>query len=359
METTLFSNFKFLIEAEGDKTNHVFDVLIDYPGYIGVDGSLEANLGAQPSEGVLDLALSTTLYYETYPQDQIQQVLLMFPMMETMLASQVSLYSGENLTLTRLEVSSSNMGSSSATLMIEGRLEGNFQKGIRAILSNLGEDYYIEGFEFEQIPELQIGSYRASLEYFEENSIIELIFDTSILSNIDEWANFIKNSVLDEVLEEGYANEEDKAVINEFLLPTELSVANLLLQLDYEIMDDTIIYTFNLEGLMLKPPSLESFMSFLEYVSDHTLPDDFVLILEGGTSGGKNVLINSPAETSQPISQESQKVVWDLSEAENLDQVNFEVESTTMGNLSTNLIIGAVGIVIILAIAIYIMQRRS
>ncbi len=362
-EAAPIANLEFMIEGEGDNTHQIIEVFVDYPGFIIVDGLLEVNLDDPPLGGSIDVALSVTLYYMIYPQEQIEQMLIMLPLMETTLANEVDYYSGGNLTLSKLEVVNSEMGPVSATFSIEARLEGDFQKGMQAAVTKMGVDYAKDGYDLEKMPPLQLGSYRASLEYFKESFTFELMFEMTVLGQVDEWTNFVKNSALDVVLDEGRIDKEEEAVITEFLRPTELSVENLQFELDYGIMATTMTTSFRLEGLVLKPPSLEAFMAFLQYVSDEDPPEDFVLILEGGSSGSRNVVINSPEGTSTPVSQEPQRVVWSLANAENLDQVTFEIESppesSTTDTMDTNLIIVAVGILIIISLAGYMMMRRK
>ena len=105
---------------------------------------------------------------------------------------------------------------------------------------------------------------------------------------------------MDEILEDEWIEEEEEEVITEFLRPTEVSVENLQFELDYAIVADTMTSSFSLEGLTLKPPSTEAFMDFLQYVSDEEPPEDFVLILEGGSTDSGSVVVNTKA-----ISQES------------------------------------------------------
>ena len=359
-EAALLANLELLITSEGDSAHQVIDVLVDYPGFIGLDGSLEVTLDEPSFVGVMDLSLSATLYYTIYPQEQIEQMLVMLPLMETMLASQVVHYSGGNLSLSRLEVVSSEMGLASATFTIAASLEGDFQKGIQAAVTSMGVDYDSEAYELEGIPSLQYESSHFRLEYLKESFTFEITSDTTVLGDLDEFVNFFKDSALDEILEDEWIEEEEEEVITEFLRPTEVSVENLQFELDYAIVADTMTSSFSLEGLTLKPPSTEAFMDFLQYVSDEEPPEDFVLILEGGSTDSGSVVVNSPAGTSTPLSQEDQKVVWSFADAQNLDMVTFDVESEsqqTTGN--NNLIVWAAGLIILLGVAGYVMMQRK
>ena len=61
-EAALLANLELLITSEGDNAHQVIDILVDYPGFIGLDGSLELTLDEPSFVGVMDLALSATLY---------------------------------------------------------------------------------------------------------------------------------------------------------------------------------------------------------------------------------------------------------------------------------------------------------
>ena len=285
---------------------------------------------------------------------------MMLPLMETMLASQVAQYSGGNLSLSRLEIVSSEMGLASATFTIAASLEGDFQKGIQAAVTSMGVYYDAEAYELEGLPLLQYESSHSRLEYLKESFTFEITSEMTVLGDLDAFANFIKDSTLDEILEEGQIDEEEEEVITEFLRPTEVSVENLQFELDYTVVADTTTASFSLEGLTLKPPSMEAFMDFLQYVSDEEPPEDFVLILEGGSTGSWSVVVNSPVGTSTPISQEGQKVVWSFASAENLDLVTFDVESESQQSTgNNNLIIWAAGLIILLGVAGYVMMQRK
>jgi hypothetical protein len=359
-EAALLANLELLITSEGDNAHQVIDILIDYPGFIGLDGSLEITLDEPSFVGVMDLGISATLYYTIYPQEQIEQMLMTLPLMETMLASQVAQYSGGNVSLSRLEIVSSEMGLASATFTIAASLEGDFQKGIQAAVTSMGVDYDAEAYELEELPLLQYESSNSRLEYLKESFTFEIMSEMTILGDLNEFVNFIKDSMLDEILQEGQIFEEEEEVIREFLRPTEVSVENLQFELDYSVVADTTTASFSLDGLTLKPPSMEAFMDFLQYVSDEEPPEDFVLILEGGSTDRRSVIVNSPVRTSTPISQEGQKVVWSFANAENLDMVTFEVESESQQSTgNNNLIIFAAGLIILLGVAGYVMMQRK
>jgi len=117
---------------------------------------------------------------------------------------------------------------------------------------------------------------------------------------------------------------------------------------------------FEVDGLVLKPPTPEALLSFLEEASEGVIGDKLPLTLEGASQGKEYVEIRVPAETTEPLSKEPQKVVWTFADLENLDKVTFEVKETSSSLLPTTLLIPAVGVVAVAAVAVwYFLSRRG
>ncbi|MBC8223025.1 hypothetical protein H8E65_00425, partial [Candidatus Bathyarchaeota archaeon] len=124
---------------------------------------------------------------------------------------------------------------------------------------------------------------------------------------------------------------------------------------------------FEVDGLVLRPPSpplpsplREVLLSFLEEASEGVIGDKLTLTLEVASPGKEYIEIMVPDETTEPLSQEPQKVVWTFADLENLDKVTFEVKETSSSPLPTTLLIPAVGVVAVAAVAVwYFMSRRS
>jgi hypothetical protein len=121
-EASELANLELEVETQGDSAHQVVEVHVDYPGFIGLDGTLESNLDEPPFTGMIDLSMSATMYYVNYAREEIEQMLMMLPLMETMLAAQVAENSDGELSLSRLELVSSEMGTVSATFAIEASI---------------------------------------------------------------------------------------------------------------------------------------------------------------------------------------------------------------------------------------------
>ncbi len=356
-EASGLANLELEVETQGDSVHQVVDVHVDYPGFIGLDGTLEANLVEPPFTGTIDLSMSATIYYANYPREEIEQMLVMLPLMETMLAAQVAEYSEGELSLSRLELVSSEMGPVSATFAIEASIGGNFQKGIQAAVANMGLVYTEEGYDFEEISVVEVESYSSSLIYVKESFTFEMDSEMTVTGDVDEQLNVLKESMLTEILQKGDLDDEDIAMINEFLWPTVFSVRNLHFDSDYEATDGTVTTGFTLTDLGMVPPSLDAFTDFLQYVSEENPPEDFMLVLEGMSSGGESVVITSPAG-SNPVSQEPNRVVWEFDNAENLDQVSLDVASSSPGSGSTTMIVALVGLAVVGAAAFFFLRKK-
>jgi hypothetical protein len=356
-EASELANLELEVETQGDSAHQVVDVHVDYPGLIGLDGTLESNLDEPPFTGTIDLSMSATVYYANYPREEIEQMLMMLPLMETMLAAQVAENSDGELSLSRLELVSSEMGTVSATFAIEASIGGDFQKGIQAAVANMGLVYTEEGYDFEEISVVEVESYSSSLVYVKESFTFEASSEATVVGDIDEQLNVIKESMLTEILQEGDPDDEDITMINEFLWPTVFSVRDLHFDSDYEATDGTVTTGFTLTDLGMVPPSLEAFMDFLQYVAEESPPEDFMLVLEGGSSGGESVVITSLAG-SNPVSQESNRVVWEFDKAESLDQVSLDVASSSPGSGSTTMIAAVVGLAVVGAAAFIFLRKK-
>jgi hypothetical protein len=281
-EASELANLELEVETHGDSTHQIVDVHVDYPGFIGLDGVLESNLDEPPFVGTIDLSISITLYYASYPREAIEQVLTMLPLMETTLAAQVVEYSEGELSLNKLELVSSEMGSISATLTIEASIGGDFQKGIQATVANMGWRMDPAYYDIEELSVVGVESYSSSLVYVKESLTFEMDSEVTVVGDVDEQLNVLKEYLLTETLQQGYQDDEDVEMINEFLLPTILSVKDLHFDSDYEATDGTVITSSTLTDLGVAPPSFGAFTDFLQYMSEESPPEDFMLVLEGG-----------------------------------------------------------------------------
>ena len=149
-------------------------------------------------------------------------------------------------------------------------------------------------------------------------------------------------------------------IIYTLILPTEFSVVDLGISYNATLDGEVAAMEFEVDGLVLRPPTPEVLLSFLEEASEGVIGDKLTLTIEVASQGKEYVEILVPDETTEPLSQEPQKVVWTFADLENLDKVTFEVKETSSSPLPTTLLIPAVGVVAIAVVAVwYFMSRRS
>jgi hypothetical protein len=212
-------------------------ILVDVPEVVAVDGSVVYEpLG--DSESALDLDLTATIWYTSYPKMLIEQSVLMFPVFKAEIEAQVEEGSEGNVRIEELDLLSSEMGELSATLSLTARIVGNFSHGIidpSALFptSNNGMIQAAPGFYSEWLSGsgLRSGDFQVSFDKVEMAFGAE--FEVVVEGDLDEQFNEWKDAFLADALEEGYVDEEEEELVVEFLLPTEFGVADLSTAFDY------------------------------------------------------------------------------------------------------------------------------
>jgi hypothetical protein len=81
------------------------------------------------------------------------------------------------------------------------------------------------------------------------------------------------------------------------------------------------------------------------------------MVLEGGTSGNQYVVFTVPAGTKEPIVEEEQRVVWDMDDIENLEDVTYEVKTKQL-DTTTIVVASAAGLAVIGAAGFFLMKRK-
>ncbi|MCW4051329.1 MAG: hypothetical protein NWE89_16525 [Candidatus Bathyarchaeota archaeon] len=343
------ANLDFELSLESSSPTTEINLHTDYPGYVGLDGTLTFTVTEPPFEGVLDLEMDVTLYYALYPREQVEQTVVMFPMMKTELASMIADSSDGEVVLTKLELISSEMGEASATFKVEMTLEGNFGTGIQSGIQRMESSYSDVEVDLEEITYTEIESYSVDIIFEKETFTFKVTSEGTIRGDLDAQMNALKDLYLDEALEEDSLDEDERAMITEVLKPTELSITDSQVTFWYSVEGNETTASFETSGLLFKPPSHEQWLELLQEAVDDAEESDMKLIIEGGEKGNECIVVNVPDETTTPESMEPQRVEWSLDGLENIDKVTFEVETQGLsltGN--TTLMAGAViaGIVV-------------
>lgn len=360
------ADLKLDISSHWERSGSESTILIDVPGVVAVDASVVYELLGD-SESALDLDLTVTIWYSSYPKMLIEQSVLMFPMFKAEIEAQVAEGSEGNVRIEELELLSSEMGEQSATLSLTARIVGDFSHGIidpSAVLprSYTGMLQAAPGFYSEWLSGTGLRSGDLQISFDKEEMALETEFEVVVEGDLDEQFNEWKNAFLADALEEGYMDEEEEELVVEFLLPTEFSVADLSTAFDYSREGDTQELQFSVEGLGLEPPTPQVLLKMLGDASWEVEQSAFTLTIEGVPDEDVYVEIVVPDETSEPISEEASKVVWAFDDIENLERVTFEVkeqaEESQPINMQVLIPVAGAAVVVVVAAAFMLMRKK-
>ncbi|TRO53034.1 hypothetical protein E2P71_06855, partial [Candidatus Bathyarchaeota archaeon] len=133
------ANLDMELTGHTDDTNTNLTALIDYPGYVGLDASIGMVIVKPPYGFVLDLLCEARIYYTSFPQEQLQMMVGMLPLLESQLASEVMSASDGNIRLEKLELLDYTEELDHASVTISLRLSGDLQKGLMSAYETMGE----------------------------------------------------------------------------------------------------------------------------------------------------------------------------------------------------------------------------
>ena len=340
------------------------NIMFKLPGSAGVDGRIEFVSDEETSEGTLDLELTIRIWYTLYPKEYMEQFVQAFPMLKAQLVSQVSESTDGNLMIQDLTLVDSEIGPVYATLTVTASIVGDFGEGIRALLGEVSIPYVdvpeIESrLDLEELMYPRIRSADIRITFDNEEQAFTVVLEGVVEGDLDRLCNILKNMFLEERLQDSYVDVETAQLINDFLLPTEISIVNLNTTFEYSLEDEFQAFEFTIEGLGLRPPDAEALLTFLQDASAEVSQPSFTLTLEGASDDREYVEINVPSTTSEPLLKEPQKVVWEFDDIENLNQVTFEVKEKPSSLLTPQVIIPVAGVAVALAAAGLMLAKRK
>lgn len=349
------ANLDLDLEGHSGETSTNITALIDYPGYLGVNGSLGFVIVEPPYGFTLDIGLEAKLYYSYYPREELGMMVAMVPLLETQLSSQIMEASDGNLVLERLELLGYEEALDHASLRVRLSLSGDLQKGLRYALESMGAELTPEEAPEEPYP-LSIESYDYHIAFSGDTLVLEADSCGTIAGDFNSQLNELKDSYLEELLESDELDDHDRTLIAR-MLPIDLHVENLRVDSTTTFEEDSFVSTFTVGGLELEPPSFAELLVLLEELSGRGSLEEFKLVLEGGTSGNQYVVFTVPDDTKAPVVEEEQRVVWDMDGIENLEGVTYEVKTRQL-DTTTIVVASAAGIAVIGA-AVFILMRRK
>jgi hypothetical protein len=357
------ANLDLDIDLHAERLSSETTILLGFPGMVDLDLSVETIFHEGTFEGSVDLEATATIWYSIFPEETISMFVLGFPLFKAEIESQLHEYSDGNLELSELTIIESDLGEISATITVKMTVEGDFGAGITAFGESYIPDYMDPSVQPSIPPESWMTTMRSvdmHISFDSADLAFNIEYEGMVEGDVDEQFNSLKDLVLEELLEKSDLDPDATRLIYSLILPTELSVVDLGVSYNATLDGDKIIMEFEVDGLVLKPPTPEALLSFLEEASEGVIGDKLTLTLEGASQGKEYVEIRVPDETTEPLSKEPQKVVWTFADLENLDKVTFEVKETSSSLLPTTLLIPAVGVVAVAAVAVwYFLSRRG
>jgi len=325
--SVLLSALDLDIEIHGEDMKSNTTILFNLPGYLGVNGTIGVFTDEATWESTLDFDLTATIWYEVVSKEIIQEFVQMFPMFKSQLASQVSELTEGNITLQDLTLVSSEIGTTSATLTLSGSVVGDFNKGGMALSTKMVPPDMGVPAPTITPGELYITPKSADLSvtFDREELAFKIDSESVVEGDLDRQINVMKNLSSEGFLQSPQITPEMTLIINNFLLPTEMSIVNLNTVFEYTFDGEKLGLNFFIDGLEFKPPTTGAFLTILNEALTGVSMPGFTLTLEGASDEKEFVEIEVPPTTSEPVLKDARKVVWTFDNLANLNLVSFEV----------------------------------
>ncbi len=331
MYSMLLSALDLDIEIHGEDLRSNTTILFNLPGYLGVNGTLGAVADESTGESTQDFDLTATIWYSVIPKEEIQEFVQTFPDLKSLIATQLSELTEGNITLLELTLVTREIGDTSATLTITGSLVGDFVKGGMALSTNymalLGIDDSQMAPFLSPEEQMMIKTKSADLHIWFDRDELAFLMDSEavIEGDLDKLTNIMMDTSLEQILQSPYITPEWALMINNILIPTEISTENLNVAFVYSFDGEKLKLNFAFEGLGLRPPTTEAFLTILDKVFTGASLPGFSLVLEGGSDEKEFVEIEVPPTTSEPVVEGPRKVVWIVDNLVNLNLVSLKV----------------------------------
>lgn len=339
-------------------------IFFDLPGYVGVEGRIGFVTDEATSESTLDLDATVRIWYTQYPREYIELFIENFPLLREQMLSELSRMTDGRLEVQEMTIVDSEVGPEMATIAFRAVIVGDFAEGLRSLAEEayipyLGMPDATPRIDFKEAMMTNVESVDIEISFDGEERAFIISFDGVVEGDLDRQVNVIKNLLIEEGMRESTPDPETAEMINEFLLPTELSVLELNATFGYWLLDEAHGFEFAVRGLVMRPPTAEALLKALQKASEEASQPGFTLTLEGGSDDNRYVEIVVPPTASEPLVKEPRKVVWAFDDIESLDQVTFEVKELKGPSMLTpQVLIPAAGVAVAIAVAILILARR-
>lgn len=326
--SVLLSALDLDIEIHSEDMMGNTTILFNLPGYLGVNGTIGVFTDEATWESTLDFDLTATIWYAVVPEEIIQEFVQNFPMLKSQLASQMGELTEGNITLQELTLVSSEIGTTSATITLSGSVVGDFNKGVMALSTKM-----VPPDTGVPMPTITPGELRYTttksgdlrVTFDKEELAFKMDSESVVEGDLDREINIMKNLLSEGFLQSPQITPEMTLIINNFLLPTDMSIVNLNIVFEYTFDGEKHDFNFAVDDLGFKPPTTEAFLTILnEALTGISMPG-FTLTLEGASDEKEFVEIEVPPTTSEPVLKDPRKVVWTVDNLANLNLVSFEV----------------------------------
>jgi hypothetical protein len=349
------ANLDLELEGHSDDTYTNLTLFIDYPGYLGISGSLGIVIVDAPYGLILDLDLEMKLYYTFYSIESIEMMVALLPVLETQIATQIMAATDGHVVLEKFELLSLEEGLDSASFTVSLSLSGDIQKGLQSIAEGMGAEI-TQPDDLDEVTPLTIESFDFHITFDGGTLTLEANDGGTVVGDFNGQLNNFKDMSMEQLLNNLELDEDERTLVAR-ALPIDLDALNMLLELSYSLEDDLATYAFSMNELGLRPPSFKTLLIFLEDLSQQGSLEDFKLVLEGESMNNQYVAFNIPDETKDPILAEEQRVVWILENIDNLEDVTYEVKTKPAFNTTTIIAASVIGILVIGAVMFLRMRK--
>ncbi|GAF71692.1 unnamed protein product, partial [marine sediment metagenome] len=254
MYSMLLSALDLDIEIHGEDLRSNTTILFNLPGYLGVNGTLGAVADESTGESTQDFDLTATIWYSVIPKEEIQEFVQTFPDLKSLIVTQLSELTEGNITLLELTLVIGEIGDTSATLTITGSLVGDFVKGGMALSTNymalLGIDDSQMAPFLSPEEQMMIKTKSADLHIWFDRDELAFLMDSEavIEGDLDKLTNIMMDTSLEQILQSPYITPEWALMINNILIPTEISTENLNVAFVYSFDGEKLKLDFAVEG---------------------------------------------------------------------------------------------------------------
>ena len=344
------------LKGGGNSTRSDLAFKVIYPGVCEANGSLNLTSITPPNNMKLELGVTANIYYEYLPKDEAPLIIQAIPFLKPQIEAELKKSTGGNLTLNKIEVQGYKEYPEYGQLALSVCLSGDFQKGIQYMIDNMQTEIDLANL-FEANYVTSIESYNYNLTFGGSSLTLEGVSEVSIKGDFDEQINEVKNSMLQQLINNERLDENSEELASN-MLTIDVSVRKLNLDLHLTTYDDSFSSAVDIKGLGLKPGSLNTFVNCMKNVSNSTVLENYKIIMEGVSTSGQYVKVDSLVGEEESVVEEENKVVLNMDHLTDLDEISYSV-STKQSQVLAPAIIASFALgLLILGVIVYFKFKK-